>query len=381
MNNILFCTGHAPRYFDMVRADNCRLFDDAGHEYLDLESGVWAMSLGHSHPRITEIIRRQSAELVHAGYSWYHPVIQSTAERILGIAGLPGGKCVFLCSGSEAVELGVNLARSVTGKPRFLSLKNCYLSAYGTSGKRAADEWVHLDWEAGDDIDRVPFDDIAAFVFEPGSSLGLVKFPPADYIARIVDRVRAAGGLVLVNEVTTGIGRTGRWFGCQHYDLAPDLVAMGKGLGNGYPVACLAVSAATGARIDYEKFHYAQSHQNDALGAAVAGEVLRVIEEDNLLAKCEADGEFLRAGLRELQRRHGIIKEVRGRGLMIAVEFEKNDAMSCAGHIFEKLLERRIILVRRPGLEVFRIDPALTVERGQLEMFLVAMGEIMGEMG
>jgi 4-aminobutyrate aminotransferase-like enzyme len=109
--------------------------------------------------------------------------------------------------------------------------------------------------------------------------------------------------------------------------------------------------------------------------------VLRTIEEEGLLAKCEADGDFLRAGLHELQRRHGLIREVRGRGLMIAIELDPHPSISYAGEIFARLFARRIIVLRRPGVEVLRIDPALTVERADLDRFLGAMEEILFELG
>ncbi len=367
---IINSTGHDLKYDNIIRAQNCTLFDDSGNSYLDLESGIWCTPLGHCHPRITRVISEQSAKMIHSGYCYLNPVMDEAASQILDITGIVDGKCVFLCSGSEAVEYSVKLCRSIFDKPYFLTMKNCYLSAYGISGERPGNEWIEYDWQNDDSIDRIDFSKIAAFVFEPGSSLGLVNFPPKDLVLRIVDRVRDNGGIVIANEVTTGMGRTGKWFGYQHYDIVPDIVAIGKGLGNGYPVSCAAVSDKVLSQFDPHKFHYAQSHQNDPLGATVANEVIRIIKEDNLLDRCAQTGVLIYKRLLDIQERYGVIKEIRGRGLMLAIEFMSCDRFSVAEVVNDKLLEKNIILTKRPGHEVLRFDPALTIELSDIDYYL-----------
>jgi acetylornithine aminotransferase len=260
-------------------------------------------------------------------------------------------------------------------------MKNCYLSAYGVSGERSENNWVHLDWMNDSAIDRIDFSKIAAFVFEPGSSLGLVHFPPKELIQRIVARVRENGGIVITNEVTTGTGRTGKWFGYQHYEIIPEIVAIGKGLGNGYPVSCVAVSSTLLERADLDKFHYSQSHQNDPLGAAIAKEVIDIIESEMLLNRAVKIGALIHNRLLEIKEKHGIIKEVRSRGMMIAVELQENEKLSFAQIINNKLVEKNIILVKRPGHEVFRIDPALTIDLKDVEYFLNSLEEIISKIG
>ena len=229
MKNILNSTGHELKYTNFVKANNCTLFDSEGNSYLDLESGVWCTSIGHCHPRITKIISEQSGQMIHSGYCYLNPVIEEAAGKVLEITGISSGKCVFLCSGSEAVEYAVKLSRSISDKPYLLTMKNCYLSAYGVSGERSENDWIHLDWMNDNNIDKIDFQKIAAFVFEPGSSLGLIHFPPKDLIQKIITKTRENGGIVIANEITTGTGRTGKWFGYQHYDIVPEIVAIGKG--------------------------------------------------------------------------------------------------------------------------------------------------------
>jgi acetylornithine/N-succinyldiaminopimelate aminotransferase len=380
MNNVLFCTGHELKYPNIVRADNCKIYDEQGNEYLDLESGVWCTSVGHCNPRIAKLMKEQSEKIIHTGYCYYNPIVEKASANILRITGIHNGKCVFLCSGSEAVELSVKIARSVAGKPYVLTMKDSYLSAFGSAGEKNISDWILFDWKNSSDIGKIPFDQISAFIFEPGSSSGLVHFPPEELVQKIINNVRDNGGIVVANEVTTGIGRTGNWFGHNHYNFTPDIVALGKGLGNGYPVSCVAISSKVSDKLDLGIFHYSQSHQNDPLGAAIANEVIAIIEDDDLLNKCRIKGADIVKRLRDIKNKFGIIKDVRGRGLMIAIEFESDENVSWADSINKELLKKNIILAKRPGFEVFRMDPALTIDNSDIDHFISSMESIIGGM-
>ncbi len=370
MNHVLLCTGYELRLPGIVRAQNCTLVDAAGHTYLDLESGIWCTSVGHSHPRVSQVIGQYSAHCMHAGYAYAHPVLERTSAQLLQITGLPEGKCLFLCSGSEAVEIGVNMLSAISDKPYLLTLNDRYLSAFGSAHEQRPERWLHYDWRDPAALETLPFENIAGFVFEPGSALGRVHFPPEAIIQTLVAKIREHGGWVMPNEVTTGMGRTGKWFGYQHYDFVPDVIALGKGLGNGYPVSAVAMTRQVADRLAEEHFHHAQSHQNDPLGAAVAGEVIQIIHDEALLERCTKLGKEMRDRLRALQTRYGIIQEVRGRGLMLAIELVKKEAGSYADELWAELFSARILVIKRPGHDVLRIDPALTLERHDLEYFL-----------
>jgi acetylornithine aminotransferase len=185
--------------------------------------------------------------------------------------------------------------------------------------------------------------------------------------------VRESGGFVLVNEVTTGIGRTGKWFGHQHYGLVPDIVAAGKGIGNGYPVSVAAFGRRVVDRLGEKPVTYAQSHQNDPLGAAVAREVVRVIREESLIERGVEIGEVLVTGLERIWKSTDRIREVRARGAMIAIELADDDAASFTAGIHRELVRRGFIVGKRPGAPVLRLDPALTIEKADIEGFLAAL--------
>ncbi len=380
---VLWYPGHVLLVSEMVRAENCRLQDAQGRTYVDLESGVWCTSIGHGHPRLLEVLRKQSGQLAHSGFNYSSAIVEEAAREVLSLPGLDGGRCVFLCSGSEAVEYGVRAAQSLLDRPLLMTMSDSYFGAYGSASRRDEDDWYSFDWlacaacahsgegeESCEHWSAIPFDRIGGFLFEPGSSSGLVRFPPERLVCSIVRRVRKDGGLVLVNEVTTGIGRTGEWFGYQHYGITPDVVALGKGVGNGYPVSVAAFGREVARRLEGRPLKYAQSHQNDPLGAAVVREVIRVIRDEGLIERGREIGELLSSGLAAIQDRVPRVREVRGRGLMVAVELDDDPQASFTTHVHRELVRRGFILARRPGLNVLRLDPALTIGRADIEGFL-----------
>ena len=368
MKNILHLSGHSILYDDIIRADNCILYDSKGNDYLDMESGVWCSTVGHCNPCMIKPLNEQASDIIHTGFCYINPILDKACEKILKITGLKNGKSLFLCSGSEVVDLAIRISKHITGRKLILTMADSYLSALGYFDNK--DNWILLDWLNNESIEKISFEQIAAFVFEPGSSSGMVRFPPKDLIKQIVRKTKDNDGIVICNEVTTGIGRTGQWFGYNHYDITPDIAALGKGLGNGYPVSCLACSEETAKNINYETFFYSQSHQNDPLGAFIANEVIDIIEKENLIHAGNKKGERIISELKSLEGKYGIIKEIRGRGLMIAVDFISKNETSVAKLVNDKLKEKRIILVHRRNSETFRIDPCLTIRDEDIERFI-----------
>lgn len=374
--------GHELLLPRIVRAENCHLFDERGRRYVDLESGVWCTVVGHRHPRIRRALHTQFDRMAHSGFGYSCEIVAQAAEELLSLLDFDGGRCVFLCSGSEAVEYAVRVAQIAAPRPRLLTFEDAYLGAYGLAHRKTAAEWVLFDWLACADCHgekscdascerwaSIPFDTLGGFFFEPGSSGGLVRFPPRKLIDRIVAAVRDRGGLVAVNEVTTGMGRTGAWFGHQHYVFAPDIVALGKGLGNGYPVSATAVAPHVVTLLGGRELAYAQSHQNDPLGAAVAREVIAVLRDGDLVARGRRIGAHLAAELAAIRARTGRIATTRSRGLMLAVELKKRGG-DFTTKLHRDMVRRGYLLGRRPGIDLLRLDPALTIAREDIDGFL-----------
>ncbi len=379
MDHILQC--HEIFKTDFVRAQNCYLYDSAGRKYIDFESGIWCTALGHNHPRLNQVIEAQLKNIIHIGTRYPNVLAEAAAQAVLSIVEFEDGKCTFLSSGSEAVEFGVQVVRRVTGKPLLLTFQNSFLGSYGSAGQKKLDEWYLLDWSVDHCLDEIPFDQIGGFIFEPGGSgIGFVRFPPKQLVEEVVKRVRQAGGLIAVNEITTGMGRTGKWFGFQHYDLQPDIVSLGKGLGNGYPVSSVAMKRNVAEQIEESGFHYAQSHQNDPMGCAIAKEVIAIFQEENWVARGNEKGECFLDGLQQLAKKHAVVKEARGRGMELALEFHPRQGFSAAT-AYRMLLDKGFLVGYYPTGNILRFDPALTIEQDDINDLLKCLDTMLENVG
>ncbi len=375
MKHIYSCTGHELKIPNVVDSEGVYLFDDQGKRYMDLESGVWCVSVGHKNEQVNNRMKQQIDSIMHAGFCYSNSVLEESSKSILDITGFKNGKSVFLCSGSEAIEISRQIAKHISGKNLSMTLHDSYLGAYASISDRTTG-WYMFNWEQCrtcskidhcdpqcDALAEIP-EDIADFVFEPGSSSGFVRFPPKTLIQNIVNIVRNNNGKVIVNEVTTGIGRTGKWFGYQHYGIEPDLIAIGKGIGNGYPVSVASINEATVNELVEKPFKYAQSHQNDPLGACIVEEVIRFIKENDLITEAETKGSLLSSRLESLVDNE-IILGVRGRGLMFAVDLVNAEV---GNNIYNDLLEAGFIVGNRGA--AFRIDPPLIITETEIDAFI-----------
>ena len=283
-----------------------------------------------------------------------------------------------MCSGSEAVEYAVRVAKTVIEKPLILTFSDSFFGAYGEASKKNNDNnytynWLECPCSSNNegcigeckDFNSIPFDQIGIFLFEPGSSSGLVRFPSQKLIDKIAQKITDNNGIIVANEITTGIGRTGKWFGFQHYNIQADIIAMGKGLGNGYPVSAVSISKNISDRLKNTSFLYSQSHQNDPLGASVANEVINIIKADDLLDQCNRLSHNLVNQLIKIKNTSSVIKEIRCRGFMLGIELVKN-----ADLIIDEMFKRGFLLLKRPYAEVIRIDLALTIEEETLDLFI-----------
>lgn len=346
-----------------------------------MESGVWCTSVGHRNERVLAAITGQMNVLMHSGFCYSNAILEAASKAILEVSDLDNGKCVFLCSGSEAVEISRQMARHLTGRKQSATLHDSYLGAYESITDRD-ENWCLVNWQqckscqkkeqcdpSCDVLEGIP-KDISEFIFEPGSSSGFVRFPPKAFIQNIVKTVRKNGGQIIANEVTTGVGRTGRWFGYQHYGIDPDFIAVGKGIGNGYPVSVVCIHESMAAKLQDKPFHYSQSHQNDPLGAAVVHSVIQEIETNNLIAEAKRKGAAIRNRLASLVD-NNIVLEVRGRGMMFAIEMANS---KIADETYLSLIDRGFILGYR-GTSL-RIDPPLVITDGELENFFHAFESV-----
>lgn len=389
MQHILKC--HDIFKNDIVNADNCYLYDKNNKRYVDFESGIWSAVVGHVNPRINKRIIEQINNVIHLGYRFTNYLAEEAAVNLLDTISEKDGKCVFLSSGSEAVEFSINIAKLITGKNLMLTLSESYLGAYGSAGMKT-DKWAKIDlkdclnckeiecFKDCANLKKISWDNIGAFVFEPGSSSGQIRFPPKKLIQLIFKEVENSGGLIIVDEVTTGFGRTGKWYGFNHYKIRPDIIAFGKGLGNGYPVSAVVMKNEIATELENNKFHYVQSHQNDPLGCAIANEVIQIIREEDLVNRSDKLGVKLIGYSNQLKTRYSFVKQVRGRGLMVGMEFSKSNDNLDVELLSNEMLKRGFIVGVNPNANVIRFLPPLTIEEHEIEALIENLGIVLERM-
>lgn len=357
----------------IVRSKDCIVYDSNNIKYIDFGSGDWAAGLGHSHNRINRIIKKQVDILIHDGMQFRNKQSENLSTQLSEILSFHKGKSVFLNSGSEAVNLGITIAKNITNRNKILKIDCSYLAAYGHGQITANNtDLINIRFDDISSISQIHFKDVAGFVFEPGNSSGLIKYPANNFILSIASAIKQNGGLLIANEVTTGFGRTGKWFGYQHYDFKPDIVTMGKAIGNGYPISCVTITNEVSTLFDKSPFRYAQSHQNDPLGCAIGLEVINVIEDENVIQKCITKGTYFQNQLIRLKNNHNDkIRDIRARGLMLALEFDSGINIE---YIFLRLIENGFLTSYKEN--VLRFMPPLTIKPCHIDALIDTIDKI-----
>lgn len=361
----------------LVRGEGAWLFDEHGQRYLDALSGIAVCSLGHAHPRIAAALADQAGTLIHTANIVHLREQEALAERLAAISGLDR---VFIAnSGAEAIECALKLARRHAHargieRPSVLVASDSFhgrtLAALSASGNAAI--------QAGfgplvDGFVRVPYGDSAAaaeafaqhpelvaVLVEPIQGEGGVRVPPAEYLGDLRDLCDRHQALLMLDEIQTGIGRTGQWFAYQHHPgLLPDVVTVAKALGNGVPIgACLAREAVAAL---LPPGSHGTTFGGNPLACRVGLEVLAIMTEDDIPTRAAQAGERLIAALRIGLADHPGVREVRGRGLMVGVELTED----CPELKDAAMVRGLIINVTRGN--TIRLLPPLIVDNDQID--------------
>lgn len=365
----------------LVRGAGCLVWDADGKEYLDLLGGIAVNALGHAHPFVTSVISSQLATLGHVSNFFTSPTQIALAEKLLELSNAPAGSKVFFAnSGTEAVEAAFKLARRNAGsaeKPRtkIIALEGAFhgrtMGALALTSKEAyrapfaplPGGVVHVPFG---DIDalRAAVDETTAAVFlEPIQGEAGVRPLPAGYLKAARDATSAAGALLILDEVQTGIGRTGKWLASEDAGIVPDAVTLAKGLGGGFPVgALLTFGPETSALLTAGQ--HGTTFGGNPVATAAALATLHVLENQDILAHVRNLGEKLRAGLAGIAG----VTEVRGEGLLIGFDLDADVApgVVAAG------LDAGFI-VNSPGPRTIRLAPPLILTTEQADRFLAAL--------
>jgi acetylornithine aminotransferase len=384
----VFLSNYYPAQVTLVRGEGCRVYDDAGRVYIDLLGGIAVNSLGHCHPAVVEAVREQCATLMHVSNLYQHPVQVRLAERLS--EHFPEGRVFFCNSGAEANEAALKLVRK-HGHERFGAERHVVVSALNSFHGRtmgALTATGQAQYHGGFEpllpgFRYVPFGDLQAMeeavrtdtcavLLEPIQGEGGVVVPPEGYLREVAEVCRDRRALLILDEVQTGLGRTGTVFAHQLEGVVPDVMTLSKSLGAGLPLgAMLARGEAAGT---FQPGNHASTFGGNPVACAASLALLETILADGFLDKVRDLGGFFRKGLEEIAGRRRVASSVRGRGLLLALELSVE-----AAPVVEAALSKGY-LINAVQKQVLRFAPPFILTEEEAADFLGVLDEILAEL-
>ena len=354
---------------NIVKGEGCKVWDDKGTEYLDLYGGHAVISIGHAHPKYVEKISNQVATLGFYSNSVINTLQQNVAEQLGRISGYEEYNLFFINSGAEANENALKLSSFKNGKKRVIAFKKAFHGRTSLAVEITDNPKIiapinangHTTYLQLGDIEGVRAEiekgDVTAVIIEGIQGVGGVVIPDSGFLQQLQEVCNATDTTLILDEIQSGCGRSGKFFAHQWAGIKPDVITQAKGIGNGFPIGVVLISPKFQAVYGELGTTFGGNH----LACAAAAAVLEVMEEENLLENVNRVGEYL---MEELKKIDGI-KEVRGRGLMIGIEFEEP-----IKEIRRRLLFEEHVFTGVSGTNVIRLLPPLTLTMEQASDFM-----------
>lgn len=375
-----------------VSASGCVVRTASGAEYLDCLGGYGVFTLGHAHPHVVEAVRRQLDRMPLSSRTFFSAPLADLAERLATVA--PGNlKYTFVCnSGTEAVEGAIKIARVASGKHKFVCTVGGFhgksmgsLSATGRElFRRPFDPlvpgFVHVPFNDADAVAQAVDEDTAGVLVEPIQGEGGIRCPSPDYLPALRDICNKSGAFLILDEVQTGLARTGAMFACEHYGVVPDIMTLAKALGGGVmPIGAVMSTPEIWDRAFRENpLVHTSTFGGNPLACVAAIATLEVIEKEGLVERARIMGDRMLNGLRRVQEQHSdVLADVRGMGLMIGVEFSVKDVAELT---INGMARRGVIAaytLNNP--HVIRFEPPAIITEEQVDQAVNAFSEAVGE--
>ncbi len=362
----------------IVRGEGAKLWDVQGREYIDCVGGHGVVNVGHCHPRVVAAIKEQAERLITCPESFYNDRRAELQAELVRIAP-PGLGRVFLCnSGTEAVEGAIKFARLTTGRPGIIAAKNGFhgrtlgaLSATWRPQYRRPFEpllpgFVHVPYNDADALEEAIGQDTAAVILEVVQGEGGVRPGSGDYLRRAQTLCRERGALFILDEVQTGFGRTGRMFACEHHGLEPDMLCLAKAIAGGMPMGAVLLGSRVG---ELPGRAHGSTFGGNPLACAAALAAIRAIEEEALPQRAAELGGYFISRLRAMDS--PIVREVRGLGLMVAIELKRR-----ARPYLAALMERGVLALSA-GPIVMRFLPPLVISVEDVDTVAEQVAEVL----
>lgn len=361
---------------NIVRGKGCKVWDDKGQEYLDLYGGHAVISIGHAHPHYVEAVSRQVATLGFYSNSVINTLQSEFAEKLGSMCGYPDYHFFMVNSGAEANENALKLASFFNGRTRVLAMDKAFHGRTSLAVEVTDNPKIIAPINANGHTTYVPLNDIdaarkelakgdvCAVIIEGIQGVGGIRMPQKEYMQQLRSLCTEYGTVLILDEIQCGYGRSGRFFAHQFYDIKPDLITVAKGIANGLPCGGLLISPMFTA----VKGQLGTTFGGNHLACAAASAVLDVIKEEKLIDNAACVGTYLLEQLNTFKE----IKDVRGRGLMIGMEFEQP-----IKELRQALLFDKHIFTGVSGTNVIRLLSPLCVSKADADRFLTALSELL----
>lgn len=348
--------------------------DVNGKEYIDCIAGIAVNNVGHCHPRVVSAIKEQAEHLIHISNLYYNEPQAQLAEKIVELT--PIDRVFFCNSGTEAVEAALKLARKASGKKEFIAAEGSFhgrtLGALSITYKEKYRKPFEplipgarfVPYNDVDAIQDTISNETAAVILEPIQGENGIRIPSEGYLRAVRDVCDEKDVLLILDEVQTGFGRTGKWFAYEHYGVEPDIMTMAKALGGGFPMG--AMCAREDIAKNFQVGDHGSTFGGDPLACAASLGAISAIEEEKLVERAGKLGTYFMQKLRNLRQEH--IKEIRGKGLMIGIE------LSIDGNAIVDMAREKGVLLNCISDRIIRIVPPLVITEQQIDRVVEVLG-------
>jgi len=381
--NRLMANVFAKRPLVITRGKGALVWDVKGKEYVDCMGSYGVALLGHSHPKVVEAVCKQAETLISCHASLYNDKRTEFLQKLMSITPTGLNKAFLSNSGAESVECAIKLARKFTGKPEIITVMGAFhgktmgaLSAtwdrkYREPFQPLVPEFKHVPPDNPEKLNEAVTDKTAAVLLEPIRGEGGVRVPPDGFLAGARELCDEKGVLLILDEVQTSFGRTGKLFGCEHWGVIPDVMCLAKPFAGGLPIG---ITVAKGnIMVSFKIGEHSSTFSGSPLVCAAACAAIDALVEDKLADRAGTMGGYFKAKLEELQAKYKIVKEVRGLGLMLGMELRYD-----VRNIIIKAMDRGVLILDA-GRNVLRFLPPLVITKEQIDKTISVLDEVIGE--
>jgi acetylornithine/LysW-gamma-L-lysine aminotransferase len=381
--NRLMANVFAKRPVVITRGKGALVWDINGKEYVDCMGSYGVALLGHSHPKVVEAVCKQAETLISCHASLYNNKRTEFLQKLVSITPKGLNKAFLSNSGAESVECAIKLARKFTGKPEIIALMGAFhgktmgaLSAtwdkkYREPFQPLVPEFKHVPPDNLEKLSEAVTDKTAAVLLEPIRGEGGVRVPPDEFLPGVRKICDEKNVLLILDEVQTSFGRTGKLFGCEHWGVTPDVMCLAKPFAGGLPIGITV--AKEHIMSAFKVGEHSSTFSGSPLVCAAACAAINALVEDKLADRAATLGKYFKAKLEELQAKYKIVKGVRGLGLMIGVELRYD-----VRNIILKAMDRGVLILDA-GRNVLRFLPPLVIEKEQIDKTISVVDEVIGE--